>query len=64
MYESWRKPVRGPLPSEMWQKFKAAFTETPEMALQETQEIWIKIPCLTQTFGVYEQITMSLSSFW
>lgn len=47
----------------MSQKFKAAFTETPEMALQETQEIQIKIPSLTQTFGVYEQITMFLSSF-
>lgn len=34
------------------------------MALQETPEIQIKIPSLTQTFGVYEQITMSLSSFW
>lgn len=34
------------------------------MTLQETQEIQIKIPSLTQTFGVYEQITMSLSSFW
>lgn len=64
MYGSWRKPVWDPLPSEMWQKFKAAFPETPEMALQETQEIQIKIPSLTQTFGVYEQIIISLSSFW